>query len=80
MQAIVNFRKDMYSPIELSLNVAGRGSEHIWKICSIYSQSRGFDWPYWETYYHRSNDRLDRLMLKHGTPTIKTVSGHIYEV
>jgi hypothetical protein len=74
MQAIVHFRKDIYGPIELSLNVAGRGSDHIWKICSVYAQTRGFDWPYWDTFYHQTDRKLDRLMLKRGTPIIKTAN------
>ena len=69
MRAIVEFRKDVYSPVLAEYNVAGRGHNHIQEKCALWGQMQAYG--YWSTVYNLTSAKFDKLMQKHGTPYIQ---------
>jgi len=69
MRAIASFRKDIYSPVLETLNVSGMGVEHISTKTQQWASMQGYG--YWETKYHCTDNNINKLMMKHGTPYIK---------
>jgi hypothetical protein len=69
MQAIVEYRKDVYSPVLAEYNVSGRGHNHIAEKCGLWASMR--DYGYTAIVYNIGSPSLDKLMTVNGWPTIK---------
>lgn len=73
MKAIVEYRKDVYSPILAEFNVSGRGNNHIMEKCALYGSMN--DYGYWAIVYNLESPIYDKLMQKSGAPYIQ-IKGH----
>jgi hypothetical protein len=69
VRAVVEFRKDVYSPVLAEYNVAGRGHNHIQEKCHLWGQMQSYG--YWSVVYNLESANFDKLMQKHGTPYIQ---------
>lgn len=69
MQAIVEFRRDVYGPILAEYNVSGAGHDHINQKCNLWAHMR--DYGYWSVVYGHNNPHYNKLMTRDGFPYIK---------
>ena len=69
MKAIVEFRKDVYSPVLAEYNVAGRGHNHIQEKCALWGQMQ--EYGYWSIVYNLTSATYDKLITVDGWPTVR---------
>jgi len=69
MQAIVEFRRDVYGPILAEYNVSGAGHDHINEKCNLWAHMR--EYGYWSVVYGLNNPDYNKLMTRDGFPYIK---------
>ena len=69
MQAIVEFREDVYGPVLAEYNVSGAGHNHIQEKCTLWAGMR--DYGYWSIVFNLQSDKYQKLMTKNGFPFIK---------
>jgi len=64
MQAIVEFRRDVYGPILAEYNVYGAGHDHINDKCHLWANMR--EYGYWSVVYGLNNPKYNKLMTNKG--------------
>jgi hypothetical protein len=76
MKAIVEFRESAHGPIVETLQVNGRGIEHINRRCSWYASLLQDRYNHWDIRYRMEWKGLDKLMEKRGSVFVRAIESH----
>tara|TARA_R110000772_G_C13220017_1_gene431734 strand:- start:764 stop:1036 length:273 start_codon:yes stop_codon:yes gene_type:complete len=76
MKAIAEFRGNQHGPVLETLQVNGRGIEHVNRRCTWYASLLQDKYSYWEIRYRMEWPGLDKLMEKRGSVYVRPIVSH----